>query len=135
MSCCPWIHGLRPKIFKLVWQCHQLLSVFLAKGHLIRISRQSRRLPKDKAKNQIIPGAVHRSPGIYLTTEENSGKPQLGDSLRKAMRSVIVSNGVPYLQMKWLDPTAHQGRRRKDGIIGFIIYLDYDSYKLNFKYY
>ena len=26
--------------------------------------------------NEIIPGAVHRSPGIYLIAEENSGKPQ-----------------------------------------------------------
>ena len=30
------------KSFKLVWRCHQLLSGFLAKGHLPRVSRQSR---------------------------------------------------------------------------------------------
>ena len=29
--------------FQLVWWCHQLLSAFLAKGHLPRVSRQSRR--------------------------------------------------------------------------------------------
>ena len=29
--------------FKLVWRCHQLLSGFLAKGHLPRVSSQSRR--------------------------------------------------------------------------------------------
>ena len=34
-----------------------------------------------KGDNEMIPVAVHRSPGIYLTTEENHGKPQLGDSL------------------------------------------------------
>ena len=39
-------------------------------------------------------GAVHRFPGIYLTTEENPGKPQLGDGLMKAVRVVIASNGV-----------------------------------------
>jgi hypothetical protein len=40
-------------------------------------------------------GAVHKSPGIYLSAEENPGKPQLGDRLMK----VIASNGVSYLQM------------------------------------
>ena len=47
----------------------------------------------------MILGAVHRSPDIYLTTEENPGNPQVGDRLMKAVRSVIASNGVPYLQM------------------------------------
>ena len=35
--------------------------------------------------SEMIPGTVHRSPGICLTTEENSGKPQLGDSLMKGL--------------------------------------------------
>ena len=30
----------------------------------------------DKCDNKMIPGAVHRSPGICLTAEENPGKPQ-----------------------------------------------------------
>ena len=33
----------------------------------------------DKADNKMIPGAVHRSPGICFRAEENPGKPQLGD--------------------------------------------------------
>jgi hypothetical protein len=37
------------------------------------------RVANDKGDNELIPGAAHRSPGICLTTEENSGKPQLGD--------------------------------------------------------
>ena len=48
----------------------------------------------------MIPGAVHRSPGIYLTTEENFGEPQLRDSLMKTIGPVIASSGVPYLQMR-----------------------------------
>ena len=32
-----------------------------------------------QSTNEAIPGVVHRSPGIYLTAEENPGKPQLGD--------------------------------------------------------
>ena len=35
----------------------------------------------DKGDKALILGAVHRSPGIYLTAEENPRKPQLGDRL------------------------------------------------------
>ena len=43
----------------------------------------------------MILGAVHRSPGICLTAEENPGKPQLGDHLDEGdVRPVIVSNEV-----------------------------------------
>ena len=37
--------------------------------------------------------------GIYFTTEENPEKPQLGDRLIKAVRPVIASNGIPFIQM------------------------------------
>ena len=37
--------------------------------------------------------AMHRSPGICLTAEENPRKPQLGEG---AMRPVIASNGGPF---------------------------------------
>ena len=37
----------------------------------------------DKGDNGMILGAVHRSPGICLTVEENPRKPQLGDRLMK----------------------------------------------------
>jgi hypothetical protein len=33
----------------------------------------------------MILGAVYRSPGIFLTAEENPRKPQLGDRLMKGM--------------------------------------------------
>jgi hypothetical protein len=33
----------------------------------------------DKGDNEVILGAVLKSPGIYLTAEENFGKPQFGD--------------------------------------------------------
>ena len=45
-----------------------------------RVSLQSRLSGNDKGENEMIPGAVHRSPGIYFSSEENPGKPQLGDS-------------------------------------------------------
>ena len=39
----------------------------------------------DMDDNEIILGAVHKSPGICLTAEENPGKPQLGDRLMKGL--------------------------------------------------
>ena len=36
----------------------------------------------DKGDNEMIPGAVQRSPGICLTAEENPGNPQLGYRLK-----------------------------------------------------
>ena len=38
----------------------------------------------DKGDNEMILGAVHRSPGICLIAEENPRKPQLGDRLMKS---------------------------------------------------
>ena len=48
-------------------------------GHLPRVSRQSHLSVNDKGDNEMIPKAVQRSPVIYLTAEENTGKYQLGD--------------------------------------------------------
>ena len=39
----------------------------------------------DKGDNEMILGAVHRSPSICLTAEENPRKPQLKDRLMKAL--------------------------------------------------
>ena len=63
--------------FKLVWLCHQLFSGFLANGKLPRVSHQPRLWGNDKSVNEMM-RAVHNSPGICLTAEENSGRPQLG---------------------------------------------------------
>ena len=39
----------------------------------------------DKGENEMNPGAVQSSPGIFLTAVENPGKPQLGDRLMKGL--------------------------------------------------
>ena len=39
----------------------------------------------DKDDNEMILGAVHRSPAIFLTAEENPRKPQLGDRRMKGL--------------------------------------------------
>ena len=46
---------------------------------LPRVSRQSRPSANDKGDNEMKLVALHRSPSIWLTTEETPGKPQLGD--------------------------------------------------------
>jgi hypothetical protein len=71
-TCFPWIYEQRSIKFKLVHRCHQLL----VNDQSPRVSRQ---LTNDKGENRMIPGTVHRSSGIYLAAEDNSGKPQLGD--------------------------------------------------------
>ena len=53
-----------------------------------------RSVSNDMVDNEMILGAVHRSPVICLTAEENPRKPLLGNSDREAMRPVIASNGV-----------------------------------------
>jgi hypothetical protein len=77
--------------------CYQHLSKFLAIGHLPCVLDQSFLSPNDKGDNRMKLGTAHRSPGIYLTAEENPGKPQLEDHLMKSVQPVIVSNKVFYL--------------------------------------
>ena len=68
----------------------------------------------------MIPWAVHRSSGICLTSEENPGKPQLGES-PWTMRPVIASNEVPYLQMRSVGLHSMSGieKERKEGKDGW----------------
>ena len=72
--------------------------LFLTKGHLPRLSRQSR-LSANKS-DEMVPGTVHRSPGISFTALEISGKLKVGDRRGKAVRTVIASSRVPYLKMR-----------------------------------
>ena len=44
----------------------------------------------DIGDNEMIPGAMHRSPGICLTAEENPRKPQLGDHLMKELCNQLL---------------------------------------------
>ena len=69
----------------------------------------------------MVPGAVHRSPGIYLMAEENPGKSHLEERLIKAVRPVIVSNGSLTFKLGPYDCTARQERRNERDLI---IYLN-----------
>ena len=63
----------------------------------LTLSVTSVRWSGDKCDSEVEPGVVHRYLGIYLTTEENSTKPQLGDRM-KSLRPFISLNGVSCLQ-------------------------------------
>ena len=85
LACCPWSHGLRPK------KLHASMAVLPAP---VRVPSHKLLAPSvtsftsvanDTGDNEMIPGAVHKSPGICLTAEEIPGKPQLGDSLMKGL--------------------------------------------------
>ena len=69
--------------------------------------------PYNMGDNEMLSGAMHRSPGIYFTVEGNPRKPQLGDRLMKVVRPVIASNGVSYLQMRLVDSHSTPGREKK----------------------
>ena len=101
----PWVAA--KIIFKLVWRCHHLLSGFLANVHLLRVSRKSRLSTNDKGDNEMIPGVVHRTPGIHCKAEENPGNPQLGDRLMKIVRPVSS------LQMELVGSYSTSGREKE----------------------
>ena len=61
-------HGLRKERMLRVFENRILRRIFIPKKNL---NGEWRRLHNE--------GAVHRSPGIYLTAEENPGKPQIED--------------------------------------------------------
>ena len=76
------------------------MSGLIASGHLSRVSRHS---ANDKIDNEVKPKAVHRSPGIYLTAEENPEK-------ISASRTSDESNATGH-HLKWgLLPSNDVGR-------------------------
>jgi hypothetical protein len=71
----------------------------------------------------MLPEAVHISPGIYFTAEENSEKPHLGDRRESCNQSLPQMGSLTY---KWdlYDRTERQEwkrKERKDGVLGFLL--------------
>ena len=77
-----------------MWRCQQLLSGFLVNGNLPRVSCQSRLSANDKGDNEMIPGDMHRSSGIYLTAKKNPKETSARKPSMNAARPVIASNRV-----------------------------------------
>ena len=69
----------------------------------------------DKDDNEIIQEAVHRSPGICLTAEDNPLKTSARRPFDEgAVRPVIASNEVPFLQMRSVGFHSTSRRRSKE---------------------
>ena len=69
------------------------------------------RLPaNDMGDNEIIPGAVHRSPEIYFTGDENASKPRPGNCLMKAERLVIASKKYGRIAQQVREEERRKGR-------------------------
>ena len=83
-ACCPWSHGLQPKKKLSVSGAVLPAPVQVPSQRPLASSVMSvTSVANDKGDNGMILGAVHRSPGICLTAEENPRKTQLVDSLKK----------------------------------------------------
>ena len=59
----------------------------------------------------MIPGAVHRSPGIYLTAEENRGKSLLRDRLVKG----LCDQSMPQMRVPFLQMREKEGKKERTG--------------------
>ena len=83
-----------------------------APNHLPRMSRQSRLSANDKGDSEIIPWTAHRSLVSNLrsrkTWKTSGRRPSI-----KAVRPVIASNGVPYLQMRSVGSHSTSGRKKE----------------------
>ena len=74
----------------------------------------------DNDDNEMIPWAVHRSPGICLTADENPGKLELGDSL---IRGCAISHRLkwgpfPPNEVGRIAQHVRKGEGRKEGLDG-----------------
>ena len=67
----------------------------------------------DKGDNEMIPGTVHRSPGIYLTAEKNPGNHSY-ETVR--LRGCATSHRLkwdPFLQMRLIGSHSTSGREKE----------------------
>ena len=79
----PW--GLRPKKFQTSVAVPPAPVRVPSYRPLARSVGSVMSVANDKGDSEMVLGAVHRSPGICLTAEENLRKPQLGDRLMKGL--------------------------------------------------
>ena len=107
----PW--AAAKKSFKLVWRCHQVLSGFLAKSHLPRVSCQSRRSLMIRVAMKWSWRLCTDLLAFALQLRKTSTR---RPSDERAVQPVIASNGVPFLQMR-----SHSTSGRKLGEDGNLV--------------
>ena len=105
----PW--AAAKKNFQLVWRCHQLQSRILPLAPSVASVANDK---GEKGDNEIILGAVYRSPGICLTAEEKPRKPQLGNRLMKGLYNQSSPKlGYLFLQMRSVGSQTMSGREKE----------------------
>ena len=101
------------KSFKLAWRCHQLLSGFLATGHLSEVSHQSHRSLMIREIMKWFRGLWTYLLAFTLQLRkipENSSRRQSDEG---TVRPIIASNVVPYQQMKAVGSHCTSGSKGK----------------------
>ena len=78
------------------------------------MSRQSSLSDNNKGDNEKMMEVMHRSTGIFLMTEENSGKPQLGDRLIKVVLLVITPQ-IPANKFGTIAQHVKEGKGKEEG--------------------
>ena len=111
-SSCPWSHGLRPKKLSVSVAVPPPSVLVPSQRPLAPSVASVTSVANAKGDNEMILGAVHRSPGIYLTAEENPRNLRISSD-EGAVRPVIVSNGVPFLQMRSVGSHSTSGREKE----------------------
>ena len=96
-----------------MWRCHQLLSGVLGNGHLPRVQRQSRLSASDKGENDIIQRTLVQISWHLTYSRGTLRKTSARGPSMRAVRSVIASNGVPYLQLMSVGSSVCWEERRK----------------------
>ena len=101
------------KCFKLVWWCHQLLSGFLSSDHLPIVSCQSHLSVMIRVIMRWY-WSCARSPGIYLTAEQNPLKPQQVDHRWRLYNQSSPQMGYLNSKWDWQDHTSFQEGNKND---------------------
>ena len=71
-------------------------------------------ITNNNGENEMISEAVHRSPGICLTSEENPGKSELGDRLMKRLCDQSLSQmGSLTSQIRSVESHSTSGREKE----------------------
>ena len=86
----------------------------------------------DKGDNEMILGAVHSSPGFALRLRKPRKTSARRPSDEGAVRPVIASNGVPFLQMRPVGSHSTSGRKKegKKESMGFGL-MDSQRFSIN----
>ena len=87
----------------------------LANGDFPQVSRQSRLAANNKGDNEMKPGAMHRSPGIYLIAEENLAKPQIRELMKSSFQITLVGYQGMSGGRKGESGKAHESYKEREG--------------------